>query len=118
MEFAKFIGLWLILVHDPGSSWQDSMPLGSSFEIYRDDAGVYWYRPDPDMKPPMNKVVRLEMDSMKRGDYHIGEALTGMLYADFGGKVGITHFTINHVGRSRRVISLSHSHGGSHGVDD
>ena len=118
MELAKLIGMWIILSHDPGSSWQDSMPLGAGFEIYQDAAGEYWYRPGPDMKPPMNKVTKLQVDPKLRGEFPAGRAVSGGLYADFGGKEAVTHFTVNFVGKKRRVISLSHSHGGVHGTDD
>jgi hypothetical protein len=118
MELLKFNGMWIMLIHDPGSAWQESMPLGSSFEIYQDAAGDYWFRPDPGLKPPMNQAKKLLVDPKQRGEFPFGEPLVGGLYADFGGKEGVTHFTINLVGRERRVISLSHSHGGSHGVDD
>jgi hypothetical protein len=123
MDADRFVARWIMIIYDepsngPPQPWKDGLPLGSSFEIFKDAFGSYWYLPSPEVKAPMNQPKKLAMSTEKHGEFDVGKLLDGTLYADFGGKVGVLYFAINLVGGKRRVISLSQSHGGAHGVDD
>lgn len=123
MNSEHFVGRWVMIIYDePGHGrqpppWQEGVPLGTAFEISKDAFGSYWYLPSPELKAPMDQPRKLQTSDEKHGAFDVGELLPGTLYADFGGKVGKLYFSINLINKSRRIISLSKSHGGSHGTD-
>jgi hypothetical protein len=102
------------------------MPVGTGFEIYKNAHGVYWL-PHPSLKSPMNETRKLEIDHQGCGEFPAGESPVGSLHADFGGAIGVISFTVNSLGRRRRMIALRHvspgdaaelAPGKSYGVDD
>ncbi|HEU0224768.1 MAG TPA: hypothetical protein VFR29_04995 [Steroidobacteraceae bacterium] len=122
MDADQFVARWVMIIYDElghgkPQPWKDGLPLGASFEISKDAFGSYWYLPSPELKAPMDQPCKLHPSDEKHGEFDVGELLPGSLYADFGGRVGRLFFSINLINRSRRVISLSQSHGGSHGTD-
>lgn len=120
MDADQFVARWVMIIyddHDPPPPWQEGIPLGASFEISKDSFGSYWYLPSPDLKAPMDQSRKLSFSKEKHGEFDVGKLLPGTLYADFGGRVGKLFFAINLIEDRRRIISLSQSHGGSHGVD-
>ena len=123
MDADKFVARWIIFIHDESHdgqppAWKAGLPLGSSFEIFKDAFGSYWYLPSPELKAPMNQSRKLTTSKEKHGEFDVGKLVDGTLFADFGDKVGNLYFALNLVGGKRRLISLSQSHGGIHGVDD
>ena len=134
MNVYALVGLWVMLIHDsPAPPWEEAMPLGSGYEITVDADGAFMYLPGPGVKSPMDQPTKLTYDRYASGQFPAGKPLQGGLYADFGGDVGIVYFTVNRVGRTRRVMSLTSvniagvgtasevqvlTHGGSHSVDD
>ncbi|HEY5558460.1 MAG TPA: hypothetical protein VIK49_01910 [Steroidobacteraceae bacterium] len=123
MDADRFVARWIMIIYDEPrhgapQPWKEGLPLGSSFEIFKDAFGSYWYLPSPELKAPMNQPKKLSISAEKHGEFDVGKLLDGTLFADFGGKVGVLYFSLNLVGGKRRVISLSQSHGGAHGVDD
>ena len=118
MNADLFVGRWVMIIYDePSPPWQAGIPLGGSFEIVKNAFDEYWYLPSPELKAPMNQARKLAISPNKRGGFDVGKSLDGSLNADFGGKVGLLSFTLNLIAQHRRIISLSQSHGGSHGVD-
>ena len=122
MDADRFVARWTMIIYDkphqgPPQPWKEGLPLGSSFEISKDAFGSYWYLPSPDLKAPMNQPKKLAISMEKHGEFDVGKLMDGTLYADFGGKVGVLYFALNLIGQNRRIISLSQSHGGAHGVD-
>ena len=122
MDANQFVARWVMIIYDEPKHgkpqpWKDGLPLGGSFEITKDAFGSYWYLPSPQLKAPMNQPCKLAESNEKHGEFDVGELLPGTLYADFGGSVGKLYFAINLINAKRRVISLSQSHGGAHGVD-
>lgn len=122
MDADRFVASWVMIIYDKTESgkpqpWKEGVPLGSSFEIAKDAFGTYWYLPSPQLKSPMDQPRKLAKSNEKHGEFDVGELLPGTLYADFGGSVGKLYFSINLINGTRRVISLSQSHGGSHGID-
>jgi len=117
MDADRFIGRWTMIIYDKPTPWQHGVPLGSSFEIIKNAFGDYWYLPSPELKAPMNQAKQLAISSENHGGFDVGKHMNGSLCADFGGKVGKLFFALNLIGPQRRIISLSQSHGGSHGVD-
>lgn len=117
MDADLFIGRWMMIIYDKPTPWQQGLPLGSSFEIVKTAFGEYWFLPSPELKAPMNQAKPLAVTTEMHGGFDVGTQLDGSLKGDFGGKVGGLYFSLNRVGPSRRVISLSQSHGGAHGID-
>ncbi len=122
MDADHFVAQWVMIIYDKTESgkpqpWKEGLPLGSSFQISKDAYGGYWYLPSPQLKSPMDQPQKLTKSSEEHGSFEVGILLPGTLYGDFGGKVGRLFFAINLIDGRRRVISLSQSHGGSHGVD-
>ena len=122
MNADQFVGEWVMIIYDEPHDgkpqpWKQGLPLGASFEIAKDSFGGYWYLPSPPLKAPMDQPRKLMESQEKHGEFDVGELLPGTLYADFGGNVGRLYFAINLIRGKRRIISLSKSHGGSHGVD-
>jgi len=117
MNADLFVGRWTMIIYDKPTPWQHGVPLGSSFEIVKNAFGDYWYLPSPELKAPMNQAKLLAISTEDHGGFDVGKHLDGSLHADFGGKVGEVFFALNLLGQQRRIISLSQSHGGSHGVD-
>ncbi len=122
MDADQFIARWVMIIYDEPKNgkpqpWKDGLPLGGSFEITKDAFGSYWYLPSPQLKAPMNQPKKLSTSSEKHGEFDVGVLLPGTLYADFGGGVGKLYFAINLIMGTRRIISLSQSHGGAHGVE-
>jgi hypothetical protein len=117
MDADLFIGRWVMIIYDKPTPWQDGIPLGSAFEIFKTAFGDYWFLPSPELKAPMNQASQLEITAENHGGFDVGKLLDGSLKADFGGKVGALYFALNRIGANRRIISLSQSHGGSHAVD-
>ena len=122
MDADLFVAKWTMIIYDEPHDgkpqpWKDGLPLGGSFEISRDAFGSYWYLPSPDLKEPMNQARKLAISNEKHGEFDVGKLVDGTLFADFGGKVGTLYFALNVIGKQRRIISLSQSHGGAHGVD-
>lgn len=122
MDADRFVSRWTMIIYDepdhgPPQPWREGIPLGASFEIAKDSFGGYWYLPSPALKAPMNQPQKLTESDEKHGEFDVGVLLPGTLYADFGGKVGRVWFSINLINSERRIISLSQTHGGSHGVD-
>lgn len=122
MNADQFVARWVMIIYDEHGAgkpqpWKQGLPLGASFEISKDAFGSYWYLPSPELKTPMDQPRKLHPSDEKHGGFDVGELLPGTLYADFGGSVGRLFFSINLINRSRRIISLSQSHGGSHGTD-
>jgi hypothetical protein len=123
MDADLFVARWTMIIYDEPQvgapqPWKDGLPLGSSFEISKDTFGSYWYLPSPELKAPMDQPKKLATSKEKHGEFDVGTLVDGTLYADFGGKVGKLFFALNLIGPRRRIISLSQSHGGAHGVDD
>ncbi len=122
MDADQYVAQWVMIIYDEPESgkpqpWKDSIPLGASFQISKDAFGSYWYLPSPQLKAPMDQPRKLTQSAEKHGSFDVGELLPGTLYGEFGGKVGKLFFAINLIDKKRRIISLSQSHGGSHGVD-
>lgn len=118
MNADLFVGRWVMIIYDePSPPWQDGVPLGSAFEIIKNAFGDYWFLPGPDLKAPMNQAKQLAISAENHGGFDVGKHLSGSLKGDFGGQVGKLFFSLNLIGPQRRIISLSQSHGGSHGVD-
>lgn len=122
MDFDRFVARWTMIIYDephqgPPQPWKDGIPLGASFEIKKDAFGKYWYLPSPELKAPMDQPCKLNQSNDKHGEFDVGVLLPGTLFGDFGGKVGRLWFSINLINDNRRIISLSQSHGGSHGTD-
>jgi hypothetical protein len=149
-DYDRFLGGWLILSHDvPPPPWAVLLPEGSRFEIRKNEKGEYWFVPSSGVAAPLDapRLLEVRPDMERRqGEFELGNRLTGALCADLGGAISLLYFTLNTVGRSRRVISLSHvhlddrsatfkehagvehdhgrmavrtvKHGGSHGIDD
>jgi hypothetical protein len=121
MDADKFVARWTIIIHDErgpqAAPWQQAMTPGASFEITKDAYGVFWYLPSPEMKAPMNQPCRLATSREKHGSFDVGVLLPGTMVGDFGGQVGKLWFSINLIEGRRRIINLSQSHGGNHGVD-
>lgn len=122
MNADRYIGRWIVIIYDqPHQSapqpWKEGLPLGGTFEISKDAFGSYWYLPSPELKAPMNQPKKLSISKEKHGEFDVGKLMDGTLCADFGGKVGMLYFALNLIGEQRRIISLSQSHGGTHGVD-
>ena len=122
MNADQFVAQWVMIIYDKPESgkpqpWKDGLPLGGSFQISKDVYDVYWYLPSPQLKAPMNQPLKLTKSDEEHGHFDVGELLPGTLYGDFGGKVGRLFFAINVINAKTRIISLSQSHGGSHGVD-
>jgi hypothetical protein len=122
MNANHFVAQWVMIIYDEPHGgkpqpWKQGLPLGGSFEIAKDSFGSYWYLPSPQLKAPMNQPRKLTESDEKHGEFDVGELLPGTLYADFEGGVGRLFFSINLINGKRRIISLSQSHGGSHGVD-
>jgi hypothetical protein len=117
MDADLFVGRWVMIIYDKPTPWQAGMPLGSAFEIFKTAFDEYWFLPSPELKAPMNQAKQLEISTENHGGFDVGTHVDGSLKADFGGKVGALYFALNRIGPSRRIISLSQSHGGSHGVD-
>ncbi len=122
MDADVFVAKWTMIIYDEPHDgkpqpWKEGMPLGSSFEISKDTFGSYWYLPSPELKTPMNQPRKLAISKEKHGEFDVGKLVDGTMYSDFGGKVGVLFFAINVIGEKRRIISLSQSHGGAHGVD-
>lgn len=122
MDADKFVAQWVMIIYDEPKHgkpqpWKDGLPLGGSFEITKDAFGNYWYLPSPQLKSPMDQPRKLTKSDEKHGEFDVGELLPGTLYADFGGSVGRLFFAINVIKGTRRIMSLSQSHGGSHVVD-
>ncbi|MFZ2509164.1 MAG: hypothetical protein WAW79_11915 [Steroidobacteraceae bacterium] len=123
MDADLFVAKWTMIIYDkpnqgPPQPWKDGIPLGSSFEISKDQFGGYWYLPSPELKAPMNQPRRLGISKEKHGEFDVGTLIDDTMFADFGGKVGVLFFALNVIDNKRRIISLSQSHGGSHGVDN
>lgn len=117
MDADLFVGRWTMIIYDKPTPWQQGIPLGSSFEIFKNAFGDYWYLPSPTLKAPMNQAKQLAITSEIHGGFEVGTPMDGSLRGDFGGKVGALYFSLNRIGPDRRVISLSQSHGGAHGID-
>jgi len=117
MDADLFVGRWVMIIYDKPTPWKEGIPLGSAFEIFKTAFGDYWFLPSPELKAPMNQAKQLEITSEIHGGFDVGAPVDGSLKADFGGKVGALYFALNRIGPSRRIISLSQSHGGSHAVD-
>jgi hypothetical protein len=121
MDADQFVAQWTMIIYDDHQGkpqpWKDALPLGASFEISKDSFGSYWYLPSPEVGAPMDQPRRLSATNQKHGAFDVGVLLPGCLYADFGGKIGKLYFAINLIKGRRRIISLSQSHGGAHGVD-
>lgn len=120
MEPDQFVGTWVMIIYDEAAKpqpWKDCIPIGSSFQIAKDSYDYYWYLPSPQLKAPMNQPKKLFRSDEEHGSFDVGELLPGTLYGDFGGKVGRLFFAINQIRGTTRVVSLSQSHGGSHGVE-
>jgi len=123
MDAELFVAKWTMIIYDEPNDgkpqpWKNAIPLGSSFEISKDAFGSFWYLPSPELKAPMDQPKKLSISKEKHGEFDVGRLLDFTMCADFGGKVGMLYFALNVIGRQRRIISLSQSHGGSHGVDD
>ncbi len=121
MDADQFVARWVMIIYDEHESpqpWKEAIPLGASFEISKDSFGTYWYLPSPELKAPMDQPKKLSFSKDKHGEFDVGKLLPGTLWADFAGKVGKLYFAINQIEKKRRIISLSQSHGGAHGVDD
>ena len=122
MDADRFIARWTMIIYDepergPSQPWKDGIPLGASFEIAKDAFGTHWYLPSPELKAPMDQPRKLFESDERHGEFDVGKLLPGTLYSDFGGKVGRLWFAINVIDDRRRIISLSQSHGGSHGLE-
>jgi hypothetical protein len=122
MDPDRFVAQWVMIIYDEPKSgkpqpWREGLPLGASFQISKDAYGSYWYLPSPQLKAPMNQPRKLSISDEEHGSFDVGELLPGTLYGDFGGKVGRLYFAINVIKDTTRIISLSQSHGGSHGVE-
>jgi hypothetical protein len=120
MDADQFVATWVMIIYDETAKpqpWKDGIPLGSSFQISKDAYGSYWYLPSPELKAPMDQPKRLSYSNEEHGRFDVGKLLPGTLYGDFGGKVGRVFFAINRIRDATRIISLSQSHGGSHGVE-
>jgi hypothetical protein len=122
MNADQFVAQWVMIIYDETvggkpQPWKEGLPLGGSFEISKDSFGSYWYLPSPQLKAPMDRPHKLTKSTEEHGSFEVGVLLPGTLYGDFGGKVGRLFFAINLIEGTRRIISLSQSHGGSHGVD-
>jgi hypothetical protein len=121
MDADQFVAQWTMIIYDDNHGkpqpWKEGLPLGESFEITKDAYGSYWYLPSPELKAPMNEPRRLTKSDEKHGEFDVGVLLPGTLYGEFGGKVGRLYFAINVINRKTRIISLSQSHGGAHGVE-
>jgi hypothetical protein len=122
MDADQFVAQWVMIIHDETEGgkpppWKEGLPLGSSFEISKDAFGSYWYLPSPQLKTPMDQPCKLTKSAEEHGSFDVGVLLPGTLCGDFGGKVGKLFFAINLIDGTRRIISLSQSHGGLHGVD-
>lgn len=121
MDADKFVARWTIIIVDEHEKapapWQRALPLGASFEISKDAYGGYWYLPSPELKAPMNQPCRLAESREKHGSFEVGVLLPGTMVGDFGAPVGKLWFSINQIDGRRRIINLSQSHGGYHGVD-
>ena len=122
MDADVFVAKWTMIIYDEPHDgkpqpWKEGIPLGSSLEISKDTFGSYWYLPSPELKAPMDQSRKLGISKEKHGEFDVGRLVDGTMHADFGGKVGVLYFAINVIGEKRRIISLSQSHGGSHGVD-
>ncbi len=123
MDADLFVAKWTMIIYDEPHDgkpqpWKDGIPLGSSFEISKDVFGSYWYLPSPELKAPMNQSRKLGISKDPHGSFDVGKLIAGTLFADFGEKVGVLFFALNVIDNKRRIISLSQSHGGSHGVDN
>ncbi len=121
MDADAFVAKWTMIIYDEPRDgrpqpWKEGIPLGSSFEISKDSFGSFWYLPSPELSAPMNQPRKLGTSKEKHGEFEVGTLVDGTLYADFGGKVGTLFFAVNVISDKTRVISLSQSHGGSHGV--
>jgi hypothetical protein len=122
MDANQFVARWVMIVYDEPKNgkpqpWKEGLPLGASFEIAKDAFGSYWYLPSPQLKTPMDQPRKLAESNEKHGEFDVGELLPGTLFTDFGGSVGKLYFSINLIVGKRRIISLSQSHGGAHGVE-
>jgi len=122
MDADQFVAQWVMIIYDDTETgkpqpWKEGLPLGGSFQISKDAFGSYWYLPSPQLKAPMNQPCKLTQSTEEHGSFEVGELLPDTLYGEFGGKVGKLYFAINLIEGTRRIISLSQSHGGSHGVD-
>ncbi|MEX0735071.1 MAG: hypothetical protein WDZ66_08605 [Steroidobacteraceae bacterium] len=120
MDADQFVAQWVMIIYDKAEKpqpWKEGLPLGGSFEITKDAFGIYWYLPSPQLKAPMDEPRKLTKSDEEHGYFDVGELLPGTLYGDFGGKVGRLFFAINLIVGKTRIISLSQSHGGAHGVE-
>ncbi len=120
MDADQYVATWVMIIYDETGKpqpWKSCIPLGSSFQISKDAYGSYWYLPSPQLKAPMNQPRKLQQSDEEHGHFHVGELLPGTLYGEFGGKIGRLFFAINLIKGKTRIISLSQSHGGSHGVE-
>jgi hypothetical protein len=121
MDADKFIARWTIIIRDEHEQepapWQVALPLGASFEIKKDAYGAYWYLPSPDLKAPLDRPCRLSTSKAKHGSFNVGVLLPGTMVGDFGAQVGKLWFSINQIAGGRRIINLSQSHGGYHGIE-
>lgn len=121
MDADIYVARWTIIIRDEDAqgqtpAWKEALPPGTTFNIARDGFGTYWYLPSPGTRAPMNQSFKLTPSAEQHGSFEVGVLLPGTLCADLGGKVGKLYFAVNLVDGRHRIISLSQSHGGLHGV--
>lgn len=121
MDSDQFVATWTMIIYDEPQDgkpqpWKEGIPLGSSFEIAKDGFGSYWYLPSPELKAPMNEPRKLGTSNETHGSFDVGKLVEGTMWADFGSKVGKVFFAVNVIRGTRRIMSLSQSHGGSHAL--
>ncbi len=124
MEAEPFVGRWTVIIRDPEPpaqkmpAWKAALPPGAVFYISRDGAGKYWYVPVPEAKAPMDKARTMSSSPEEHDRFEVGALVPGSLCADLGADGGKLYFTVNLIDGRSRIINLSQSHGGVHGVGD
>lgn len=126
MEADLYLDRWTVIIRDehdehghkhPMPPWKEAMPPGSSFFIARDASGSYWFLPSQGLGAPMDQTRKLAPTGETHGDFGVGALLPGTLCADLGGKAGKLHFSLSLINDTRRIINVSQTHGGLHGVN-
>lgn len=122
MTAETYVGRWTVIIRDedpPGQkrpAWKEALPPGACFYVARDALGDYWFLPTPELKAPMNKRYKLTASDEKHGEFEVGVLLPGSLYADLGAGIGKLFMSVNLIDEKHRMLNMSQSHGGLHGL--